>query len=328
MQKIVFSSDELPAHLDNQARFKLWNEIYIERYGDAQISRLDKPFSSRSMFGQVGEFGLVQSSGTIQRYARNARQVSADPRDDFLIGFSRCQSRMLVTQRGREVPLVPGGMAIYTNAEPSECFCEGDNAWSGLSVPRARLGELVADADGRIGRPLDPARPAIRHLGRYVDFLLTSDEVAEQPPLAKKICNILLDLTVLALGAGGDAAEIARGRGLRAARTREILAEIGARFSDPAFSARVVALKLGLSPRYVQELVQETGSSFTERMLELRLQRARAMLADSRNDRMRVGDIALNCGFNEVSYFNRCFRRRFGCSPMQYRAGNGEDEQA
>ena len=51
------------------------------------------------------------------------------------------------------------------------------------------------------------------------------------------------------------------------------------------------------------------------------------MLADPRNDRMRVGDIALNCGFNEVSYFNRRFRRRFGCSPMRYRAGNGEDER-
>jgi AraC-like DNA-binding protein len=131
---------------------------------------------------------------------------------------------------------------------------------------------------------------------------------------------------VLALGAGGDAAETARGRGLRVARTREILVEIGARFSDPAFSARVVALKFGLSPRYVQELVQETGSSFTERMLELRLQSARAMLAERRNDRMRIGDIALSCGFNEVSYFNRCFRRRFGCSPTQYRGGDGNGQ--
>ena len=67
----------------------------------------------------------------------------------------------------------------------------------------------------------------------------------------------------------------------------------------------------------------ETGSSFTERMLEFRLQKARCMLADRRNDRMRIGDIALACGFNEVSYFNRCFRRRFGASPTQYRGGNG-----
>ena len=55
-------------------------------------------------------------------------------------------------------------------------------------------------------------------------------------------------------------------------------------------------------------------------MLELRLQRARAMVMDPRNDRLKVGEIASLCGFNEVPYFNRCFRRRFGASPTRYRS--------
>jgi AraC-like DNA-binding protein len=321
MQKVVFSSDELPGHLDERARFRLWSDIYTDRFGEADISCLDRPFSTHSKFAQLGDLGLVQFQGTIQRYGRTARQAAADQREDFLIGFSRCQSRLQVTQRDREVPLLPGGMIIYTNAESSVCHCDGENAWSGFSVPRARLNGLVANADDLVGRPLDPARSAIRHLGRYVDFLLGSEEIVEHRPLVEKIGNILLDLTVLALGAGGEAAEVARGRGLRAARVREILAELDAGFSDSAFSAHTVARKLGLSPRYVQELVQETGVSFTERLLELRLQKARATLLDPRHDRSRVGDIALSCGFNEVSYFNRRFRARFGASPMQFRKG-------
>lgn len=56
-------------------------------------------------------------------------------------------------------------------------------------------------------------------------------------------------------------------------------------------------------------------------MLALRLQKARAMLGDRRHDRLRVSDLAAACGFNEVSYFDRCFRRRFGASPTQYRGG-------
>ncbi len=59
-------------------------------------------------------------------------------------------------------------------------------------------------------------------------------------------------------------------------------------------------------------------------MLELRLQKARAMLADSRHDRLRVIEVAYACGFNAIAYFNQCFRRRFGGSPTQYRGGNGE----
>jgi AraC-like DNA-binding protein len=67
---------------------------------------------------------------------------------------------------------------------------------------------------------------------------------------------------------------------------------------------------------------RDTGASFTDRVLELRLQKARAMLADPRHDRLRVSEIAYACGFNDISYFNRSFRRRFGASPLQHRGGD------
>jgi transcriptional regulator GlxA family with amidase domain len=108
-------------------------------------------------------------------------------------------------------------------------------------------------------------------------------------------------------------------RGRRAARLQEILAEIHASFADLTFSPQVLARRLHLSPRYIQSLLQDVGLSFTERVLELRLQRAGALLADPCNDRIKVGEIASACGFNEIPYFNRCFRRRFGVSPTQYR---------
>ena len=88
-----------------------------------------------------------------------------------------------------------------------------------------------------------------------------------------------------------------------------------------AFAPADVARKLGLSPRYVQDLLHGTGMSFTERVTELRLQRARAMLRASHD--AKVIDIALACGFNDVSYFNRCFRRRFGAAPNEFRSGSG-----
>lgn len=67
--------------------------------------------------------------------------------------------------------------------------------------------------------------------------------------------------------------------------------------------------------------MQETGVGFTARVLELRLLKARAMLADPMHDALKISDLAFACGFNEVSYFNRCFRRRFGASPTQFRNG-------
>ena len=161
----------------------------------------------------------------------------------------------------------------------------------------------------------------MRHLGRYIDFLLGSGEIADDPQLSERISATLLDLVALSLGTNGDSANIAQMSGLRAARVQEILADIKANFADPAFSPQTVALKLGLSPRYVQDLLQETGTSFTDRVVELRLQKARAMLADVRHGRLKVSDIAFASGFGNVSYFNQVFRRRFGASPTQFRGG-------
>jgi hypothetical protein len=75
-----------------------------------------------------------------------------------------------------------------------------------------------------------------------------------------------------------------------------------------------------VTERHVQDLLHESGATFSARVLELRLQEARSMLSRARYDGMKIIDIALACGFNEVSYFNRCFRRRFGGSPTEYRA--------
>jgi len=80
-----------------------------------------------------------------------------------------------------------------------------------------------------------------------------------------------------------------------------------------------VAGTLGLSRRYVQQLLEETGKSFTERLVERRLDRAFAMLTDRRCPHLAIIDIAFAAGFGDVSHFNRVFRRRFGETPSGVR---------
>jgi AraC-like DNA-binding protein len=186
---------------------------------------------------------------------------------------------------------------------------------------KCRALTLVTNVQDFIARPIVGRSTSALHLRRYVEFLLASNEIRDDPMLIKQLDAFLLDLVVLALGIEDDMAQIATMRGLRAARAREIVAEIKASFADPGFSSSDLARKLGLSTRYIQDLLQETGWSLGERVLELRLQKAQTMLADRRHDRLKVSDIALACGFNGIAYFNQCFRRRFGASPMQFRGG-------
>jgi transcriptional regulator GlxA family with amidase domain len=177
--------------------------------------------------------------------------------------------------------------------------------------------------DDMVARPLTERRAVSGLLASYAQGLLDLDAGDYDDALAEHAGATIVDLIRLMLGAERDAAEIASMRGLRAARLQAVLAAIRAGFADPAFSSQVVANGLGLSRRYINDLLFESGWSFAERVMELRLQKARAMPSDRRHNKLKVSEIAYACGFNEVSYFNRCFRARFGASPTQFRGKDG-----
>jgi AraC-like DNA-binding protein len=104
-----------------------------------------------------------------------------------------------------------------------------------------------------------------------------------------------------------------------AARHNAVLDHIATHFQDPGLSLEIVARGQGISPRYLQRLMASSGTSFTERVNELRLQRAFELVSGRHTSAQRISDIALEVGFSDVSHFNRLFRARFGVSPRGVR---------
>jgi AraC-like DNA-binding protein len=164
-----------------------------------------------------------------------------------------------------------------------------------------------------VGRELEPGG-ALSLAMDYSDLLLKHPAAVEEAGMA--IAAHLLDLAAIGLGARGDHAVEAQRGGLRAVRLKAVLTILQRRFSEPDFSAQKLAAEAGLSERYVNELLYEAGASFTTRLNELRMRKAADLLARKEG---RISDIAFECGFNDLSYFNRCFRRRFGLTPTAAR---------
>ncbi|GAB6090259.1 helix-turn-helix domain-containing protein [Spirochaeta dissipatitropha] len=66
---------------------------------------------------------------------------------------------------------------------------------------------------------------------------------------------------------------------------------------------------------------QSTDSSLFEYINQVRIRQACYLLKRSRSS---ILEIALSLGYNNISFFNRYFRRITGCSPSEYRRRNSE----
>jgi AraC-like DNA-binding protein len=61
---------------------------------------------------------------------------------------------------------------------------------------------------------------------------------------------------------------------------------------------------------------QRTGNTFIDSLTEIRLGHASRSLIESTNS---VAEVAYHCGFNNISNFNRIFKKKKGCTPREFR---------
>ncbi|TKC86809.1 helix-turn-helix transcriptional regulator [Trinickia terrae] len=86
---------------------------------------------------------------------------------------------------------------------------------------------------------------------------------------------------------------------------------------DDGLSVERLAQHAGLSPyHFLRTFERATGVTPHQYLLRARLRNAAQRLA---GEPAKIVDIALECGFNDVSNFNHAFRAEFGASPRAYR---------
>jgi transcriptional regulator GlxA family with amidase domain len=85
-------------------------------------------------------------------------------------------------------------------------------------------------------------------------------------------------------------------------------------------SVGALAMRHQVTPRYLQTLFEREGTTLAAFVLSMRLERAHALLTDPRRRDEKIAALAFDCGFGDLSYFNRAFRRRYGAAPSDVRA--------
>ena len=95
------------------------------------------------------------------------------------------------------------------------------------------------------------------------------------------------------------------------------LAEWLAMHSYENISMDEAATHVGYSKFHFARLFKEyTGMTFNDYQTTLKLKEVERQLADTD---LQISDIAMSCGFNNLTSLSRCFKKQYGCSPSQFR---------
>ena len=308
-----FSTDELP----ERDRLPIMREVHGRLTARVDIepapgAPLHYRVTARALPGLTVSL-FSESSLTIRR----TRALLADGNDDVVFAVPPTAANML-SHRGRELSPIRDAV-LLSAADVMRIDVPSGSQGPMVTLSRRRLAPLVPGLEDAFMRPVPRDVEALQLLTRYL-CLFDDQRSLATPELRGLVVNHVYDLVALALGATRDAAAIANGRGVRAARLHAIKMEILGNLNRQELSLAGLAARHRVTPRHVQMLFESEGTTFSQFLLDQRLASARRMLSNPLLAGRTISTIAYDAGFGDLSHFNRAFRRRYGETPSDVRA--------
>jgi len=99
-------------------------------------------------------------------------------------------------------------------------------------------------------------------------------------------------------------------------RVEKVMEHINQNFDKTITLAEVAKIALMTEVAFSRFFKTRTGQTFIDMLNEIRLGHASRMLIETTNN---ITEIAYKCGFNNMSNFNRIFKKRKNCTPKEFR---------
>jgi AraC-like DNA-binding protein len=306
-----FSTWDLP----ERERLSRWREEFGRNIALVEIETLsDEAIHAQATMQALPGLRTLLFNGSAMRMSRTPALAALG--DDSLGLIIARDADAALSHRGIDLPLGYGDACPVIADEAVVIAARGH---FNLLFPRVSLVARVKNFMDIAATRIPQDRDALRLLISYLNAL-SGKMALGSPKLQDTVVEHIYDLVALAIWPDRPADENSLSA-TAAARLQLALSYINMHFEAPGLTISAVARNQNVSPRYLQRLIETTGSTFSERVNELRLQRAHALLTDVHNRQDRISDIALRAGFSDIAHFNRSFRRRFGATPRDIRAG-------
>jgi len=283
-------------------------ELEVQTDGTGAASSLT---AARRQFGDLEFIRTTVSNGPLVA-VRSSTLVAQSSATVFFLGFL-LNGKMTFTQNTHTSHLTGQDLAILDSHAPYRIDVPDnlDALW--VRLPRHRL-------EGRLGlaaEVLAQRIPGNKGVGGIAAQLLQScwqEATHISHNEALRVSNTLLDLVSLVLVPSSR-----KPQGRKEALLRQIQNFIDANINDPHLDLQQIASSHGVSIRYLGKIFESEGISPARWLLSRRLEASRQRLESQDYRETNIGDIALASGFNDVSTFNRAFKRHYGAPPNSFR---------
>jgi AraC family transcriptional regulator, positive regulator of tynA and feaB len=324
------------AGLPAPTQFESWHQIICNSFvplrtelqQDGQTSR--KPnrngFNCSLTSHESDDLFFGEVAGQEQWVYRDAHTIDTQDRPYYFLNIQRT-GHALMEQVGKQTVLRPNSFAILDATLPfrmqvSDCF----NQLS-IKVPKARLAPFLNHPEQVLAQSVS-AESGFGKIVAQALMAIADESETLDPHSARLVIDHALAMTGHALNKvqpynplNNQTAQQQPTQEQRLLRIRrQVIGFLEQHLDDPDLNVQQAAKELGLSARYIQLAFAAAQESVSHWILNRRLQRCHAELSTPQYAKQSIGQLAFRYGFNDLSYFNRSFKRRYGVTPSQSRA--------
>lgn len=317
MSNVVTTSSVEPAR-----RLSYWIDLICDTYVQLEC---DAPRGVDRVEGEIvanrlSTLALSQVTASAQVVRRTPAKIRQASEDWFLVSL-QTRGRGVISQDGRDAVLGPGDFALYDSTRPYTLTFDDDFQQLVLMMPGPSLREVLPDTHRLTARRVGGDRGA-GHLMISMIGTLAQDIGTLTPASAEAVADSVSRILVAGLASLPDAPSPVTSS-LTSYHRERIKALVRSRYRDPGFGVAEIAATLKLSASSVHRAWAGEVMSITDWIWSLRLESARADLADPQLASHSISRIAFACGFNDAAHFSRTFRARFGHAPKDARQPAG-----
>jgi AraC family transcriptional activator of tynA and feaB len=299
-------------------RVEFWRETVCKNFVDVEVTtNLTPDFCGDLTSRKMGDLRISAVDATAHS-ARSKLRNTSGSREDCIYAVVMLSGGGFFEQDAREAFLLPGDLTFYDATRPHYLAFNQSINMLLVHLSRSRLREHVAGLEQCTTRRINGSSGVGAIVSTYMRVLASQAEETTLPNQTG-LAECTFDLLAAAISSvRPNGALQSRSRSLSLCRVKEFIEQ---HLADPTLNTDAISVGVGLSPRYINKLFDDEGSSSSllRYVWARRLEHCRRDLSDVAHLGHRVSDIALRWGFNDLSHFSRAFKARFNMSPRQFR---------